>query len=267
MRTLVLISTLMALFLASIDAKEVVVGAKTFTESKIFGEMTCLLLEKEGHTCKRVFNVSTKPLSGMFLKKSILIYWEYDGTIMAFLGVNDKTKINEKLKSLGVVRGVPAQFSNPFVLVSKTPEWKKITDISGVVVSMVMPGAFKDRSDAYEGLSELYNLNVTRIEIMSQLQGYKAVLSGDVDVAVMFGTDPQIIEENFTVMKDDLGYFPSYVPAPIYHEENKELFKVLDLVGPLMTFDEIVKLNKLVNYDKYSHKQVAELWLKEKSLL
>jgi osmoprotectant transport system substrate-binding protein len=96
-------------------------------------------------------------------------------------------------------------------------------------------------------------------------------MKGDADLNVCYTTDPNIVTNNFVVLKDTKNVFPVYNPAPIVRDSVlSKSSAIKDTLNPLakkLTTDEIVKLIKEVSIDHKNPLVVAKAWLQSQGLL
>jgi osmoprotectant transport system substrate-binding protein len=116
-----------------------------------------------------------------------------------------------------------------------------------------------------------YNLKFGDTVQISEQLGFGAVENGDADLNVCYTTDPNIVTNNFVVLKDTKNVFPVYNPAPIVRDSVLSKSPAIkDTLNPLaqkLTTDEIVKLIKEVSVDHKNPLVVAKSWLQSQGLL
>jgi osmoprotectant transport system substrate-binding protein len=73
---------------------------------------------------------------------------------------------------------------------------------------------------------------------------YKALLQGQVDVVVAFGTDGQISADKLVVLDDDKHFFPPYQVAPVVRADALAqapvIVPTLNRLAPMLT-DEVMR--------------------------
>ena len=76
---------------------------------------------------------------------------------------------------------------------------------------------------------------------------YKALLIGDVDVVVAFGTDGEILGDHLTVFTDDKHFWPAYNVAPVVRDQTLKTYPAiatyLNKIAPLLTDTQMRELN------------------------
>ena len=83
---------------------------------------------------------------------------------------------------------------------------------------------------------------------------YQALVDGECEVAMGFATDGRIAAFNFTNLDDDLGFFPTYNPAPVIRQALLDIDSfisyLLNLLGPTLDTATMTELNKRVDIDE-----------------
>lgn len=129
------------------------------------------------------------------------------------------------------------------------------------------PSEFIERGDGYRGLQKAYNLNLDVNEMEIGLM-YDAVKNGDVDVISGFSTDGRIKAYDLISLTDDQNYFPPYHAAPLVTKEvlheHPEVVKSLNLLGDLITNEDMAAMNYQVDQQRKSFEEVARQFLEAK---
>ncbi len=273
---------------------KIVVGAKTFTEQFILGKMLTLLFEADGYEVEEKTNITTRVLREMLLKQEVDIYWEYTGTAYrAHLKRNDPAistdakklfeVIQEAEKENGVVWLNKASLNNTFSLIMKRQQaeqfqLQKISDLTQRF-DKKQPLKFGSGQDFYarpDGLKKMasyYGFDLPRrlVQFMGHSGIYGALERGQIEVAIGFGTDPQIEQLDLIILEDDRSFFPVYNAAPTVRaevvESDPRIAELANRLGPLLNQATMIHLNFLVDIEKQSVEMVARNWLKEVGLL
>jgi osmoprotectant transport system substrate-binding protein len=111
------------------------------------------------------------------------------------------------------------------------------------------PAEFLEREDGIKGLQEAYG-GFEFKEIKQLGTGslrYQALMDGQVDVVVAFGTDGAIQGNDLVVLVDDQVFYPIYNIAPVVRQDTLESYpQIADLLNelaPLLTDDVMSGLN------------------------
>ncbi len=130
---------------------------------------------------------------------------------------------------------------------------------------------FFERNDGYDAISEKYNFNFKDTKDMDVGLKYNAINDKKIDVVVIYTTDGRLISSNITILKDDLGFFPSYECGNVVRNEvlneHPELREVLLKLEGLISNEDMAKMNYQVEVEKKDPKDVAHEFLKEKKLV
>jgi osmoprotectant transport system substrate-binding protein len=96
-----------------------------------------------------------------------------------------------------------------------------------------------------------------------------ALKSGDVDVALLFTSDADILVEDWVLLEDDKKLQPAenLIPALRESVSTPEIIAALDAVSELLTTEELTELNRQQSQDKQDSDAIAEAWLAEKELV
>ncbi|MEP6756322.1 MAG: ABC transporter permease subunit, partial [Chthonomonadales bacterium] len=75
---------------------------------------------------------------------------------------------------------------------------------------------FLERKDGWKPLVQKYGLKMSNVRGVEHTLGYEALASGEADVKDAYSTDAKLIDPQFTILKDDLNYFPAYQAVLLY---------------------------------------------------
>jgi len=293
---LTLIATL-ALSQTAQAATPLVMATKSFTEQHILSAMTVLWLQKKGFEVIPKRNIATTIGRNALLNKQLDMTWEYTGTsLIIFNHINQPMSSEQaydtvkKLDAkLGLVWLKPAPMNNTyaFAMTRQRAEKEGITTMSQLVAKMEqvrqrdpdhnwrlgLDLEFSGRSDGMKPLQKTYNLTLDRPQIRQMDPGlvYNAIRDGFVDAGLIYTTDGRVKGFDLKVLEDDKHFFPSYNVTPVVRKDVLEshpgLEAALNQLSPLITDESITEMNKRVDIDHQSPKQVARDFLKSKNML
>lgn len=267
------------------------VGSKDFTEEFIVGEMYALLLENAGFKVERKLNLGGTPVAQEALVNGdIDLYPEYTSTglltVLKKDPIPDGKVVYDTVKSeyetkFGLTWLQPAPFNDTQALAMTKAKASELgitsyTDLSTKASDLVLggPAEFIEREDGIKGLQGAYG--GFQFKDIKQLGTgalrYDALQSGDIDVAVAFGTDGRIKGDDLLVLKDDKNFYPIYNIAPVVRQDtlkaNPAIEQALNQLAPLLTDDVMAGLNYQVDGpDKKEFADVAKTFLQEKGLI
>ncbi len=100
----------------------------------------------------------------------------------------------------------------------------------------------------------------------------QALLAGDIDVALLFTTDPAIRERRLVVLADNRGLQPAENIVPVVRRATVErygsgLVAALNAVSARLSTPALLALNAPVELDGRGPGAVAERWLRDQGLI
>ncbi len=267
---------------APADAAPVRIGSKNFTEAILVAEMYALALEDAGIRVERKFNLGATPVAHTALVNGeIDLYPEYTST--GLLEVLKQAPIADAKGILEAVRkGYEEQFkltwlepspfnnTNALAMTRQRAEELGIRTYSDLVarsgeLKLGGPPEFPEREDT-KGLMAAYGFDPKFIgdnfvQLDTGALRYEALMKGDIDVVVAFGTDGQINGLGLVLLEDDKNYYPIYQIAPVIRQDtlaaNPAIAETLNKLAPLLTNDVMSGLNWQV--DGPEKKEIADV--------
>ncbi len=272
-------------------ADEIVVGGKNFTEQQLLSAITEQLLEAKGYDVDNRAGMGSAALRQAMESGQIDVYWEYTGTsLITYNKVEDRldaaatyAKVSELDAAKGIVWLDASAANNTYGLAMRKADAETlgITTLSELAAHVnggneIIFGSnaeFYARPDGLKPLQEAYGFEFGRAQVKRMDSGlvYQALKDGEIEVGLVFATDGRIPAFDFVVLKDDLGYFPSYALAPVIRDEvlaaNPELAEILNGVSGLLDDATMARLNAMVDVEQMTIEQVAEQFLRENGLI
>ena len=101
---------------------------------------------------------------------------------------------------------------------------------------------------------------------------FSAALDGkQIDVGLLFTSDPTIVAKSFVLLDDDKHLQLSDNIAPVVRDDllakdDGTIKKLLNSISAKLSQDELNAMNKQVAVDKSDPKDVAKAWLKKQGL-
>jgi osmoprotectant transport system substrate-binding protein len=272
-------------------AGKVIVGSKDFTEQFIVAEMYAQLLENEGFTVERKLNLGGTPIAHeAMMNGDIDLYPEYTSTglltMLKLDPIQDAQEIYTTVKSgyeqqYKLTWLTPSPFNDTQAL-AMTKELaaqygiQTYSDLSQKASELVLggPAEFLEREDGLKGLQQAYG-GFEFKEVKQLGTGslrYQALLDGQVDVVVAFGTDGAIKGNDLLLLVDDLVFYPIYNVAPVIRQDTLEKYpqieKILNDFAPMLTDDIMSGLNWQVDGPEGKEPaDVARAFLLEKGVV
>lgn len=262
--------------------KPVVVGSKDFTESVILAEILSQMLERQGITVQRQFELGGNIPHDSLLSGQIDVYPEYTGTAFTAIlkhppmtdpqAVYDRTK-TEYADKFGLTVSPPLGFANDFAIlvrgdVARKNNLKTISDAVPLAQNWQAGFGqdFMSRADGYPGFVKAYGFRFARQPREMDLSlTYRALASGELDLIAGNSTDGLISALDLFQLEDDRHYFPPYQAVFIARRDaNETLREVFEKLKNAISTEEMRKLNYEVDGNKKSPNEAASMWLKEK---
>jgi osmoprotectant transport system substrate-binding protein len=273
-------------------AQAVVVGAKEFTEQLLVAEMTVQLLQASGLSTHKGTGFATTGVRTLQERGIIDVYWEYTGTSLAtFNQVTEKLSPDEayaRVKALDAQRGLvwlaPSKVNNTYALAMRRGDAtaKGISSISdlaskvraGEEMRLASTVEFVTRADGVKPLERTYGFQFGDGNVVAMDTGaiYRALRrSSEFEVGVVFATDARVSGFDLAVLRDDRGFFPSYILAPVVRKTT--LDRVPDMKTPLeklatqLDNDTMAALNAAVDLHGRRVEEIASEFLRIRALL
>ncbi len=285
------IVTLLSLLIGFVYAQTIVVGGKNFTEQKFLAEMTTQLLEAKGFKVDLKNGMGTTVLRKAQEHGQIDVYWEYTGTsLITFNKVKEKLqadevykRVKELDKKIGLVWLEPSKANNTYALAMRISDKDKfnittISDFAKAVnnkekIKVGLNAEFSARADGMPAVEKAYKFKVKRSNKVKMDSGiiYTALKNKNIDLGLVFATDGRISAYDFYTLEDDLGFFPNYAIVPVIREEvlakNPKLGEILNSASRVLTDTIMRNINKSIDVDKKTVKEVSKSFLKEHGLI
>jgi osmoprotectant transport system substrate-binding protein len=274
------------------DKPTVRIGATTVPEQAILAELYGQTLEANGYRVERRLNLGTREVVAPALESGqIDMSMEYLATYLSFVtqsqvqGSPDPAETQRSLqqalqpKGLTVLDFAPAVNTNGVAVTQTTSVNNNILRVSDLVrfngrFVMGGPPECPTRQFCLVGLKEKYGLDFKEFKALD-VGGpitVTALETGQVDVAILFTTDPALKAKNFVLLDDDKNLQLADNIAPVVRNDlvakaPVELKTILNSVTTKVTTQDMTDLNRQVGLDRKDAKDVAKTWLRSKSLV
>jgi osmoprotectant transport system substrate-binding protein len=266
-------------------------GSANFPEQVILGELYSQVLEANGFTVERHLNLGTREIVEPALESGqIDMYPEYLATVLAFV-TKDSSKASSDPaataralqdaftpKNITVLDFAQAQDQNGFSVTQQTAQkynLKKMSDLQPVAGQLVLggPPECPQRPFCLLGLQQTYGLNFKDFKPLDPggPLTVAALESGQIDVGLLFTTDPNIPLKNFVSLEDDKHLQLADNIAPVVRNDvlNRapEIRQLANSVSSKLTTTDLTDMNKQVGIDHKDAKDVAAAYLKDKGII
>jgi len=270
----------------------IVVGSFDFAESRIIAEAYALALEDAGYPVKRLGSVASREIMEPALEQGFVDFVpEYQGTVLTFLNLGRATgnwnpeETHELLtlafggRGIDVLEYARAENKNEVVVTQETAaryDLESISDLREHAPNLVFggPPECPARPQCLLGLEDTYGLEFKAFQPLD-VGGTLTVaaLEGEeVDVAILFTTNPEIAAKGFVILKDDLNLQPSENLVPVVRNEISETYgddfeRVINSVTRRFSTADLRQLNGEVEIEGEVPAEAAREWLVEEGLL
>ena len=269
----------------------ITIGSTNFSEQLVLGELYSQILEANGYTVTRKFNLGNREIVFPALQSGqIDMEADYLATLLAFVdktatGSTDPKQTAVTLqkaldsKSLTVLDYAPAVDQNGFVVTKATADkykLAKLSDLAPVASQLVLggPAECPNRPFCAIGLKNTYGLTFKEFKALDTggPLTVQALIGGQIDVGLLFTSDSTIAVRGFVLLDDDKHLQLSDNVAPVVRNDyltkaGDDFKKVINSVAPKLTTAELTGLNKQVDVDKKDPKDIAKEWLKKQDLI
>jgi osmoprotectant transport system substrate-binding protein len=269
--------------------RTIVVGVSgAFAENQLVAEMYARVLEHARYTVQREFDLRSREVSQSALESGrIDVKPEYLSSLLLFIDPNAQPssdpadvarQLGERLRAKGItlLTPSPAQDTNQFVANAKTAEAFDLTTLSSLaaVADRLTIGAPPEcplRPFCLPGLRDAYGILFEDYVPLDAggPQTVAALRSDEVQIALMFSTDPSIEANGFVPLVDDRHLQDAENITPVIRTEklNAEVRRVLDEVSARLTSETVTELVGKVVIDGQDVSAVAQRFLASNGFL
>ncbi len=255
MRALALLLCLAACAPVSRDLR---VGSKRFTESRVLGELGVIVARGTGATVAPRTEFGGTMLAWNALRTGAIdLYPDYTGTIineiLAGESIESAEELTEALAQHGIRSTAPLGFNNTYAIGLREERAhelgiERVSDLAQHPdLKLGFSNEFMDRADGWPGLRETYGLPQSDVRGLDHDVAYRALESGALDAIDLYSTDAEIDYYALRVLEDDRAYFPRYDAVFLYRAElattAPTLVRELDRLAGKISEDAMVAMN------------------------
>ena len=266
------------------EATTITVGSADFAESSLVASMYAQALEHAGFDVETELNVGAREIYFKALEAGELtIVPEFAGSLTVYLKGEGDADPDKALENLGKVlpdglvalEGSPAQSANVFVVTEETAAehgLAKVSDLAGKDLTLGGPPECPSRPFCMEGLKAVYDVDFSSAFKPLDAGGpltKEALGKGDIDVALLFSTDPGIPANGWVVLEDDkhLQQAENVVPVVAESVLDADVERLLNEISAALDQESYVELIGMVYIDGEDVEDVATAWLEEHGFL
>jgi osmoprotectant transport system substrate-binding protein len=270
------------------DEPSITVASFNFPESVILAEIYAQALEANGYAIERNLNLGSREVIFPEIESGAIDFLpEYLGSAIAVgfgeEAPTDQAEAVQTLTDLFAAQGVsvlapaPGQDKNVFVVTGDFATENSLTTVSDLAgagdVTLGGPPECEERETCYAGLVDTYGLDNLAFESIQEGAARVAALdSGEIQVALLFSTQPVITQMGFVALEGTDEIIAPENVIPVVSDEvldvyGEELATLVDSISELITTEVLLDLNGRVEIDAENPEDVATDWLTESGLL
>jgi len=267
----------------------IIVGVSgSFTENQLVAEMYAQVLEHAGYTVQRQFDLRSREVSQSALESGqIDLKPEYLSSLLLYLDPNGQhsndpravaAQVAARLapSGLSVLTPSPAQDQNTFVANAETAQRFGLTTMSSLAaaagqLTLGAPPECPQRPYCLTGLKDVYGILFWDFVPLDAggPQTVEALKNNDVQIGLLFSTDPSIEANGFVQLEDDKQLQDAENITPVIRTAvlNDEVRRRLDGVSAALTTDNMTALIGKVVLDGQDIPTVARDFLRANDVL
>ena len=269
----------------------ITVGSFNFPESVLLAYLYADALAAKGYPVRVLPDLGTRELVDAALMEGLVqVVPEYTGAALQFVSlgrVNATSSVTATASALarsmtgrGLVTGHPAaaQDGNAIVVTAATAaryRLRTISDLARVAGHLIFGGPPEcvERPSCLPGLKLSYGLRFR--EFVPLDSGgpltLQALTGGDINVALLFTTDPAIRSQHLVVLADNRSLQPAQNVVPVLRRATVDRFgtgllAALNAVSARLSNAALAALDTQVELDGRAPRAVAERWLQAQGL-
>ena len=269
---------------STLTAPTITVGSANFAESSLVASMYAQVLEHAGYKVTTKLDIGARDVYFKALEAGeISLVPEFVGSLTAYLkgtGDADPDTAVANLKKvlpdgLEALDASPAQSANTFVVTKETADkygLTKVSDLAGKDLTLGGPPECPSRPFCMIGLKATYGIDFTDKFKPLDAGGpitKEALKKGDIDVALLFTTDPGIPANGWVALEDDKHLQQAENVIPVIRDKNvdDDVTRLLDSVSAKLDQESYVSLLSKVYIDGDDVKATATAWLEDNGFL
>ncbi|MCL2470742.1 MAG: ABC transporter substrate-binding protein [Propionibacteriaceae bacterium] len=261
-----------------------VIGSQAYYSSDIIAEVYAQGLENAGYTVDRQFDIGQREVYLPEIQSGgIDVFPEYTGPLLQYWQPDATVTLDADVYSalqaavpdgLRVLNEAPATDQDSYVVTQDfANKWglTTIDDLSKVTDPMTM-GANAEaqtRPNGPDGLLKTYGVSVgfTPIQDGGGPLTVKALQDNQIQLAIIYTSDPSIAADNLVTLTDDKGLFLSSHVVPLVSDKVDDTAAgILNKIDALLTPDALIAMNARSVNDQVPASTIAHDWLADNNL-
>jgi osmoprotectant transport system substrate-binding protein len=271
------------------DKGTIVVGVSgAFAENQLVAEMYALVLEDAGYTVERDTDIHSRESSQSALESGqVDVKPEYLSSLLLFVdpsatASNDPADVAAKVQAALAPKGIqllkpsPAQDTNVFVANAQTADRYDLSTMSSLApvagkLTVGAPPECPQRPFCLTGLRDVYGITFWDFEPLDTggPLTVEALRSDEIQIGLLFSTDPSIQVNGFVPLVDDLHLQNAENITPVIRTDalDDRVRATLDGVSAALTTDKVTTLVGEVTVNSEAVTDVARAFLVANDLL
>lgn len=272
----------------TVEGPTITVGSFNFPESVILAEIYAQALEGQGYPIERKLNLGSRELVFPSLESGEIDFIpEYLGSSLtvgfgeeAFADPQQSRAALEEAfaeMNMAVLDYTPGEDKNVFVVTEDFAAENGVSSVADLAgagdITLGGPPECEERETCYAGLVETYDLdNLSFAAYQETSARVGALEQGQIDVALLFSTQPVIAEKGFVVLEEPEGLIASENVAPVVSQEivdayGQNFVSVVNSISTEITTETLLDLNGRVELEAQDPDDVARDWLVENGFI
>ena len=270
------------------DGPTINVASFNFPESVILAEIYAQALEAEGYPVERNLNLGSRELIFPDLESGAIGFLpEYLGSSIGVgFGETPPTDEDDAVETLTglfadqgitVLEPAPGQDKNVFVVTGDFADENDVSsvqDLAGIDgIVLGGPPECEERDTCYRGLVDTYGLDNLGFEAIQEGSARVAALeAGDIQLALLFSTQPVIAEKGFVALEGTEDIIAPENIIPVVNTEivdayGEDFVELINDISEEITTEVLLDLNGRVELQAQDPADVAADWLTENDFL
>lgn len=272
------------------DGPTIVIGAQDFGESEVLAQVYGQALAAAGYPVEyQALGGFREIVYSSFEGDDINFTLEYAASALEFLnegageasGDVDETasllRDNLGERDLVGLEASPAVDSNSFVVTQDTADELGLSSVSDLTGDLRLGGPPDCLENPFciPGLIDVYDVDLSANFVSLDGAGpltVAALEGGEIDVAILFSTNPKIAEQGWVVLEDDQGLINADNIIPVMDQElvdayGDDFVNLVNDVSASLDTDSLTELNRQFEIDLQDADAVAQGWLEQNGFL
>jgi len=264
------------------SSREIVIGAKTFTEQYVLSELLAArIAEETGLPTRTLPSLGSTVAFDALRAGQIDVYVDYSGTVWATLMrraqlPENRTRVLDEVAGFlsaehGIQVAAALGFENSYALGMRADHARRlgvarISQLAAHAPRLEIGGDYEFfQRPEWKTLQRVYGLAFAAERSMDSSLMYQAVAQGEVDVITAFSTDGRIAAQDIKLLEDDRGAIPPYdaivmVGARVAREQPEAVAALAGLAGTIDA-ERMRRMNLAVDQGGRAPAEVAREFL------